>query len=193
MDSSLRPRVLTPQPPEVHEPKGKWWVMKFISEAVSKVGKGERPALLSFDEMPEWFKRESNQWILHGYRPISGSIYTSLYSLSHIHEESVNIYTHLIPATLFLFQGPKYRLFRTLMFVATGLSGVVPLIHALKVFGISQMMKKAFQYTLAKAGCLLSGTIFYAVSLPSPDFARGREIDPDGYYSEDQISRKPIS
>lgn len=102
MDSSLRPRVLTPQPPEVHEPKGKWWVMKFISEAVSKVGKGGRPALLSFDEMPEWFKRESNQWILYGYRPISGSIYTSLYSLSYIHNESVNIYTHLIPAALFL-------------------------------------------------------------------------------------------
>jgi len=51
------------------------------------------------------------------------------------------------------------------MFVATGLSGVAPLIHGLKVFGISQMMRKAFPYTMAKAGCLLSGTVFYAVSL----------------------------
>lgn len=52
------------------------------------------------------------------------------------------------------------------MFVATGLSGVAPLIHGLSVFGMSQMMRKAFPYTLAKAGCLLSGTLFYAVSLP---------------------------
>lgn len=64
------------------------------------------------------------------------------------------------------FQGSKYRLFRALMFVATGLSGVAPLIHGLHVFGMSQMMRKAFPYTLAKAGCLLSGTSFYAVSLP---------------------------
>lgn len=63
------------------------------------------------------------------------------------------------------FQGPKYRLFRALMFVATGLSGVAPLIHGLNVFGMSQMMRKAFPYTLAKAGCLVSGTSFYVVSL----------------------------
>jgi adiponectin receptor len=44
--------------------------------------------------------------------------------------------------------------------------GVAPLIHGLNVFGMSEMMRKAFPYTLAKAGCLLSGTLFYAVSLP---------------------------
>lgn len=64
------------------------------------------------------------------------------------------------------FQGPQYRLFRALVFVAMGLSGVAPLIHGLNVFGMSQMMRKAFPYTLAKAGCLLCGTSFYAVSLP---------------------------
>jgi len=59
--------------------------------------------LLSFDEMPEWFRYESNQWILHGYRPISGSVYASFYSWSYIHNESVNIYSHLIPSIFFLF------------------------------------------------------------------------------------------
>ncbi|ENH66049.1 hypothetical protein FOC1_g10001956, partial [Fusarium oxysporum f. sp. cubense race 1] len=58
------------------------------------------------------------------------------------------------------FQGPKYRLFRTLVFVATGLSGVAPLIHGINVFGMSQMVSKAFPYALAKAGCLLFGTWF---------------------------------
>ena len=63
------------------------------------------------------------------------------------------------------FQGAKYRLFRALMFVATGLSGIAPLVHGLIVFGMSEMMRKAFPYTLAKAVCLLSGTSFYAVSV----------------------------
>lgn len=63
------------------------------------------------------------------------------------------------------FQGTKYRFFRSLMFVGTGLSGVAPLIHGLNVFGTSQMMRKALPYTLAKAGCLLLGTLFYVVSV----------------------------
>jgi adiponectin receptor len=50
------------------------------------------------------------------------------------------------------------------MFVATGMCGVAPLIHGLNVFGLSLMMRKAFPYTMAKAGCLLSGVAFYAVS-----------------------------
>ncbi|EFQ99443.1 adiponectin receptor protein 1 [Nannizzia gypsea CBS 118893] len=77
--------------------------MKPISNAASKAKRaGRRPALLSFDEMPEWFRRESNKWILHGYRPISGSALTSFSSWSYIHNESVNIYSHLIPAVFFM-------------------------------------------------------------------------------------------
>lgn len=63
------------------------------------------------------------------------------------------------------FQSAKYRVFRTLMFVATDLFDVAPLIHGLNLFDMSQMMRKAFPYTLTKAGCLLSETSFYAVNL----------------------------
>ncbi|KAJ5364598.1 hemolysin-III family protein [Penicillium cataractarum] len=266
-----RLRISSPQLPEAH--KGQ--EMESISDTVSKAQKSERRVLLSFDEMPEWFRRESNPWILRGYRPISGSARVSFHSWSYIHNESANIYSHLIPAVFFLlgewyiqqyltsrysgitsadiivfsifmlaavtclslsttyhtllnhsqhmehfclrldmlgvvifilgdlvlgiymvfwcesllrkiywsmigtfgaltilmtmhpkFQGPKYRLFRALMFVATGLSGVAPLIHGLSVFGMSQMMRKALPYTLAKAGCLLSGTSFYVTRFP---------------------------
>lgn len=66
------------------------------------------------------------------------------------------------------FQGQKYRLFRALTFMMTGLSGVAPLIHGLKVFGMAQMMRKAFLYTLVKAGCLLTGASFYAANTPIP-------------------------
>lgn len=88
------------------------------------------------------------------------------------------------------FQGSKYRLFRALMFVATGLCGVAPLIHGLNVFGVSQMMRKALPHTLAKAGCLLSGTSFYAVSL---SVSHTREIDPNTCVSKTRFpeSRYP--
>jgi adiponectin receptor len=74
------------------------------------------------------------------------------------------------------YQGSKYRVFRAMMFVATGLCGVAPLIHGIKVFGMSQMMKKAFPYTMAKAGCLLSGTAFYSVSLPNPYIREKKDL-----------------
>lgn len=66
------------------------------------------------------------------------------------------------------FQGAKYRLFRALIFVATGLCGFAPMIHGLNMFGVSQMISKALPHTLGKAGCLLSGVWFYAVSLSTP-------------------------
>jgi adiponectin receptor len=94
---ALRLRVPPPQPTEMEES------MESMSDNVAfKAGKAGRPVLLSFDDMPEWFRRESNQWILHGYRPISGSVHASFCSWSYIHNESVNIYSHLIPAVFFL-------------------------------------------------------------------------------------------
>ncbi|PVH68068.1 hypothetical protein DL98DRAFT_442072, partial [Cadophora sp. DSE1049] len=46
-------------------------------------------------------------------------------------------------------------------------------IHGIKVFGMSQMMRKAFPYTMAKAGCLLSGTAFYTdIWIPSTMLTR---------------------
>ena len=46
------------------------------------------------------------------------------------------------------------------MFVATGLSGVAPLIHGLIVFGMSQVVRKGFPYTLAKADSFYLGLRF---------------------------------
>ncbi len=64
------------------------------------------------------------------------------------------------------FQGRKFRVFRALTFVATGLSGFAPLIHGLKIFGFSQMMKQSgMPYYLIEGGFLLLGALIYAVSL----------------------------
>jgi adiponectin receptor len=98
MASDFRLRAPPPQLPEMHEKRE----MEPISDTASKAGKTKRPVLLSFNEMPEWFRRESNQWVLNSYRHISGSAYDSFCSWSYMHNESVNIYSHLIPAALFL-------------------------------------------------------------------------------------------
>lgn len=60
------------------------------------------PALLSFDEMPHWFQDDDNELVLHGHRPISHSVRTSLRSWWRLHNETVNIYSHLIPPVAFL-------------------------------------------------------------------------------------------
>ncbi|KAL2787700.1 hemolysin-III related-domain-containing protein [Aspergillus keveii] len=247
MESAPRLRVPPLQLPEE---------MDFLSNTLSKARKARRLVLLPFNEMPEWFRRESNQWIYQGYRPISGSAHASFYTVLFLlgewniqqylssrysrftttdfiafstflitavtcllllaiyhtllnHSKHVeylclrldmlgvvifilgdlilgiyiifrckpyprNIYWSMVGffgmLTIFLtmhrkFKGSEYRIFRAFMFVATGLSSVAPLIHGLNVFGMSQMMRKAFPYTVAKAGCLLSGTLFYAVGL----------------------------
>jgi adiponectin receptor len=67
---------------------------------MARVDKG-RPSLLSYDEIPEWYR--DNKYIQHGYRPVSFSARVSLASWLYLHNESVNIYSHLLPAIGFLF------------------------------------------------------------------------------------------
>ncbi|PTB71301.1 mPR-like GPCR protein, partial [Trichoderma longibrachiatum ATCC 18648] len=230
--------------------------------------------LLSFGELPEW--HQDNEFILHGYRPISGSAKVSFRSWLYIHNESVNIFSHLIPAVVFLlgecyileylnsryddvawsdffifalflltavaclglsatyhtlanhssevdqlflrfdlvgivlltlgdfvsgiymvfwceslqrkiywsmigvlgsltifimlnpmFHGRKFRVFRVLAFVGTGLSGFAPLIHGITIFGFSQMMKQSgMPYYLVEGAFLLLGALVYATKFP---------------------------
>jgi adiponectin receptor len=55
--------------------------------------------LLRWNDLPSW--RQDNEYLLSGYRPSSGSFRKSLNSLQHIHNETVNIYSHLLGAVLF--------------------------------------------------------------------------------------------
>ncbi|KAL7902405.1 mPR-like GPCR protein [Trichoderma sp. SZMC 28014] len=248
-----------------------------ISPSPPSAGKG-RKVLLPIGQLPSW--HQDNKFILHGYRPISGSARLSFRSWSYIHNESVNIYSHLIPAVVFLlgewyilqyltsryshitgvdifiisfflltaviclglsttyhtlmnhsrevdqfwlrfdlvgivvltlgdfvsgiymifwceplerriywsmigvlgsitifimvnpyFQGKKFRAFRVLAFVGTGLSGFAPLIHGITMFGWSQMMKQSgMPYYLAEAVFLLSGALVYVTRFPESRF-----------------------
>lgn len=56
----------------------------------------KRHRLLSYDEILEWY--QENQHIRHGYRPVSGLVKASLASCMYMHNETVNIYSHLLAA-----------------------------------------------------------------------------------------------
>ncbi|KAJ5225540.1 hemolysin-III channel protein Izh2 [Penicillium chermesinum] len=60
----------------------------------------QEPQLVSFNEIPEWYS--DNEFILHGYRPISNSAPACFHSWGYLHNETANIYSHLIPGLVFL-------------------------------------------------------------------------------------------
>jgi len=61
----------------------------------------EAPCLQRFEDLPVWY--QDNPCVLSGYRPVSHSTPTCFYSWAFLHNETVNIYTHLIPAILSIF------------------------------------------------------------------------------------------
>ncbi|KAF3939450.1 hypothetical protein ABW19_dt0203404 [Dactylella cylindrospora] len=58
-------------------------------------------ALIDYNELEPWQK--DNEYILTGYRKLSYSYYISLRSILQIHNETGNIWTHLLAALLFLY------------------------------------------------------------------------------------------
>ena len=84
-----------------------------------KPGKNRKPApkdsddadcapqkLLSYTDLPDWYRAEASPFITSHYRPVSHTVHRSLHSLSYLHNETTNIYTHLIPAILLAFALP---------------------------------------------------------------------------------------
>ncbi|KAM5354022.1 hypothetical protein ACJ41O_000672 [Fusarium nematophilum] len=244
------------------------------SHPAATTSKDQNPLLLSYDQIPEWCR--DNRYIRHGYRPVSGSSRVSFASWFHMHNETLNIYTHMLPAMAFLgsqwylldylhsryeditptdsfifsffllmaavclglsttyhtllnhsleveavflrldfsgiilltigdfvsgiymafwceptlrkiywtmiltlgsitifilvnsrFQGKKWRSFRVLTMVATGLSGFAPLTHGIVIFGLPQMMKQSgMPYYLAEGAMLILGALIYATRFP---------------------------
>jgi predicted membrane channel-forming protein YqfA (hemolysin III family) len=55
--------------------------------------------LLNIKEVPTW--QQDNKFILEGYRPLSNSYSRSLQSLLYLHNQTVNVYTHLLGLFLF--------------------------------------------------------------------------------------------
>ncbi|KAL1881530.1 hypothetical protein Plec18167_003126 [Paecilomyces lecythidis] len=56
---------------------------------------------LKIDEVPRWY--DVNPFIISGYRRESNSLLGSLASWTYLHNETCNIYSHLIPAVVLVF------------------------------------------------------------------------------------------
>ncbi|KAI1327716.1 mPR-like GPCR protein [Xylariaceae sp. FL0255] len=86
--------------------------------------------------------------------------------------ESIGLLGNVGTASIFImlspdFEGPKWRTFRVLTFVATGLSGFVPLAHGVYLFGIPQMMKQSdMPYYLVEGLFLILGALVYTTRVP---------------------------
>ncbi|VVT50932.1 uncharacterized protein SAPINGB_P002928 [Magnusiomyces paraingens] len=60
-----------------------------------------KKSLISWDDLPHWMR--DNHYIHTGYVPQTNSLAHSIHSLTYLHNESVNIYSHLLPAILAIF------------------------------------------------------------------------------------------
>ena len=63
----------------------------------------EDALLMLWDELPHW--RRDNHFIHTGYRSTSNSYQKSFWSIFYLHNEFVNVWTHLLGAILFTFGG----------------------------------------------------------------------------------------
>lgn len=80
------------------------WTSPIISERLddsdSDSTNTTRARLLAIDKIPEWYAE--NPYILSGYRPVFKDALSCLESLLYLHNQTVNIFTHLIPGIIAL-------------------------------------------------------------------------------------------
>jgi adiponectin receptor len=78
--------------------------METAKEAANKIAQGgkevEHQLTVLWHDLPTWL--QDNHYIKSGYRPSSNSYTKSFRSLGYMHNETVNIWTHLIGAVLAL-------------------------------------------------------------------------------------------
>ncbi|ORY11487.1 hemolysin-III related-domain-containing protein [Clohesyomyces aquaticus] len=68
----------------------------------------DTPRLYTLSELPKWY--QDSPHIQTGYRPVSNSYQSCVHSLSYLHNETVNIYTHFLPAVMLALALPTLQL-----------------------------------------------------------------------------------
>ena len=80
--------------------------MTRMAKEAGKAAESEKPEvkdgaqLLCWHELPPW--QQDNEYITSGYRPLSYSYQKSLASLGSLHNQTVNIYSHLLGLVVFV-------------------------------------------------------------------------------------------
>jgi adiponectin receptor len=132
-----------------------------ITDAAKKIEKRVESALtVLWDDLPSW--QQDNHYIHSGYRPASSSFQKSFASLGYLHNESVNIYSHLIGAVAFTSAGVLlYSLVKPRYETAS--------VPDMIVFGC---------FFAGAAMCLGMSATYHAISNHSPIVARfGNKLD----------------
>ena len=62
-----------------------------------------RPLLVTWQDIQPW--QQDNHFILRGYRPFTGSYVSCFQSLFYLHNESMNVHSHILGSFLFTFIG----------------------------------------------------------------------------------------
>ena len=133
-------------------------------EVEARVEQGQA-LLVLWDELPAW--RRDNAFIRTGYRRTSGSVRASVASLLYLHNETVNIWTHLLGA------------------VAAAVGGVLLLLRTLvapRYSSASSSDRLVFACFFAGAVlCLGMSATFHTLCNHSPEVARwGNKLDYTG-------------
>ncbi|MCJ1280456.1 hypothetical protein MMC21_008284 [Puttea exsequens] len=110
--------------------------------------------LQTWDDIPYW--QQDNEFILSGYRPASGSFIRSYQSLVYANNETVNIYSHIVGAALFL---------------------LLPVLYYNPAASIADVVVfSTFYYGVAT--CFFLSSTYHIIANHSPDVQRlGNQLD----------------
>ena len=115
------------------------------------------PILLKWADLPSW--QQDNHYILTHYRPATYSFMGCFQSLFYLHNESVNIHSHLLGAFIFLFIALSIYTFEQQ--ILTGADIIA--------FGC---------FFLGAVTCLSISATFHAITNHSPEVSRfGNQLD----------------
>lgn len=89
-----------------------------LSDGATLLQKAKMRALLLYDDLPEWAKH--NEHIHSGWRLESNSYSECLKSLCYIHNETGNIYSHLLAAVWMIVLGSWWSVYAEDHYPATG-------------------------------------------------------------------------
>ena len=110
--------------------------------------------ILHYDQLPEWMKADPN--IKRGYRPQLNSFHSCFWSLFYRHNEFVNIWSHLLPALIYLVfsLGLYFQTFHSYIKVPTADSAFFQV------------------YVLCTAGCLFLSAFYHCTNSHSERISR---------------------
>lgn len=106
---------------------------------------GDAPHLHRFEDLPVWY--QDNPSIHSGYRPVSYSSHHCFHSWTFLHNETVNIYTHLIPAIFSIFAQLSLQVMLTRHFPHASIQD--RLIFSINLFaGTTSLLLSSMYHTL---------------------------------------------